>query len=348
MVWSVVDQNAATATASTPETNSNDFPGNPYDSADRAATQFPPFLSQAQITASLVPALQHQPAGPVPILLNPQTLSHLALAQLMNVATVPSTIAAQNQFLSRKPPSNLAGPVTASQNPLLYAAPNQLFSAQPPSNFAGPGVTGSQSPLFYAAPNQLFSAQPTSPLLASRPILYSTSGMHTSPITAVASMPVASFVAPGRTIGLYLPMDEECLSEYQCLLRKQVELFEAIKEDLSARAQGRNKPIALGQAGIRCRHCAKLRMGERAKGSVYFPSKLMSLYQTAQNMANAHLVKDCREVPRDIRDDLMRLREKKKGKSSVGGGRDYWSDGLRVLGMYETDDRRLRFRKSER
>jgi hypothetical protein len=343
MVWSVVDQNAATATASTPETNSNDFPVNPYD---RAATQLPPFLTQAQIAASLVPALQHQPAGSAPILLNPQTLSHLALAQLMNVAAVPSTIAAQNQFLSTRPPSNLAGPVTASQNPLFYAVQNQLFSPQPPSNFAGPAM-GSRSPLFYAAPNQIFSAQPTSPLLANRPIIYATAGMPTNP-SAVATTPVASFVAPARTVGLYLAMDEECLSEYQCLLRKQVELFEAMKEDLSASAQGRNKPISLGQVGIRCRHCAKLRMGERAKGSVYFPSKLMSLYQTAQNMANAHLVKDCREVPRDIRDDLMRLREKKKGKSSVGGGRDYWSEGLRVLGVYETEDRRLRFRKSER
>lgn len=36
--------------------------------------------------------------------------------------------------------------------------------------------------------------------------------------------------------------------------RKQIELFEAKQEDVDAGAQGRNKPIILGQVGIRCIH----------------------------------------------------------------------------------------------
>jgi hypothetical protein len=46
---------------------------------------------------------------------------------------------------------------------------------------------------------------------------------------------------------LYLSCDPENLSEYQCLIRKQIELFEANETDIQAGAQGRNKPIILGQ-----------------------------------------------------------------------------------------------------
>jgi hypothetical protein len=319
------DQNLITADASTAETNSIDRPGNPQD---RATTELHPVLSQP--VRSVPHVLQHQPVAQAPIMLTQQTLYHLALSQLMNVAAVPNTIAAQNQHFFPQPPSNhAAGSVMASQFPLFYAAQNQLFSAQLPSNLAGPAVMASQ--------NQA---------------LYATAGMHTNPI-AVANMPTtASLLAPPpqrTTVSLHMPMDEESLSTYQCLLRKQIELFEATQEDLKATAQGRNKPIILNQVGIRCRHCARLRMGERAKGSVYFPSQLMGLYQTAQNMTKTHLMKDCAEVPRHIREDLVRLRERKKGgKSHVGGGREYWAEGLRVLGVYETEDRRLRFRKTER
>lgn len=46
---------------------------------------------------------------------------------------------------------------------------------------------------------------------------------------------------------LYLSCDPEHLSQYQCLVRKQIELFEANETDVEAGAQGRNKPIVLGQ-----------------------------------------------------------------------------------------------------
>jgi hypothetical protein len=51
---------------------------------------------------------------------------------------------------------------------------------------------------------------------------------------------------------LYLSCDPETLSDYQCLVRKQIELFEANENDVMAGAQGRNKPIVLGQVRM-CR-----------------------------------------------------------------------------------------------
>lgn len=80
-------------------------------------------------------------------------------------------------------------------------------------------------------------------------------------------------------ISLYMSCDDESLSEYQCLVRKQIEIFEAMKDDVDSNAQGRNRPIVLGQVGIRCRHCTMLPPKHRARGAVYYPAKLQGLYQ---------------------------------------------------------------------
>jgi hypothetical protein len=167
--------------------------------------------------------------------------------------------------------------------------------------------------------------------------------LSSQPAAAAAARTEPSISSGGRTLSLFLSVDEENLSTYQCLVRKQIQLFEATQGELEANAQGRNKPILKGQVGIRCRHCALLPVEKRKKGAVYFPSQLVGLYQTAQNMANSHLLKNCNTIPRDIREDLIRLREVRKAhKSGVGGGREYWANGLRVQGVVEFD-RRLRF-----
>jgi hypothetical protein len=163
---------------------------------------------------------------------------------------------------------------------------------------------------------------------------------------AIATDP-ASFPSKSRRETLYLEQDNDNLSPYQCLARKQIELFDATEKDLQDNAQGRNRKIHLGQVGIRCRHCGTLHAKERAKGAVFFPSRLVGVYQTGQNLTNTHLVTDCNRIPRDIREDLIRVRLKEKGaktrKSAYGGGQHYWAACLRVQGVVETPDQRLRF-----
>jgi hypothetical protein len=78
----------------------------------------------------------------------------------------------------------------------------------------------------------------------------------------------------GRSYPLFVEGDERNLSQYQCLARKQMEVFEATAEDAGNNAQGRNRPILPGQIGIRCRHCYKLPPKERKTGSVYFPNRV--------------------------------------------------------------------------
>jgi hypothetical protein len=77
-----------------------------------------------------------------------------------------------------------------------------------------------------------------------------------------------------RAVRLYIASDDDCISPYQCFARQQIELFEAQEVDVQTGAQGRNKPVQLGQVGIRCIHCADLHPKLRARAGVYYPSRL--------------------------------------------------------------------------
>jgi hypothetical protein len=180
----------------------------------------------------------------------------------------------------------------------------------------------------------------------------SLSSSHRSSTEAKSTPPPSSSIILGTGKNpklMHTRSDDESLSPYQCLVRRQIEIFEATEADIHTTAQGRNRPIVMGQIGIRCIHCGRLPVEKRARGAVYFPSTLLSTYQTAQNMANTHLIKDCFEIPNAVREDLVRIRlrenseSKNTRKSAFGGGRGYWASGLRAQGVLETHDRRLRF-----
>jgi len=137
------------------------------------------------------------------------------------------------------------------------------------------------------------------------------------------------------SVPLALPCDEEHLSEYQILVRQQLELFEAEQEDVDSNTQGRKKQVTLGQVGIRCRHCAGLTLRQRGKGSVYYPTKLNGIYQAAQNMAASHLSDACQCIDDRMKVTLMNLRQR---RDTASGGKQYWADGAKAIGLYETED----------
>ena len=72
---------------------------------------------------------------------------------------------------------------------------------------------------------------------------------------------------------LYFDEDADHLSPYQCLLRQQIEAFEACSDDVQYNASRMNRGIVLSQVGLRCRHCADSPEWERANGAVYYPGK---------------------------------------------------------------------------
>jgi len=137
---------------------------------------------------------------------------------------------------------------------------------------------------------------------------------------------------------LYVNSDDAKISAYQCLVRHQIEAFAATEEHVQNHARGRCKPIALGQVGIRCRHCRGLPLKCSPLGSIYFPAELVGVYQTAQKIANLHLASTktpCRSMPRDVKEQFRSLFA---SKSTVGGGKHYWAEAGRTIGLVDSSD----------
>jgi hypothetical protein len=133
---------------------------------------------------------------------------------------------------------------------------------------------------------------------------------------------------------LYVSSDDGKLNENQIFLRRNVELFRASEKDILCITRGKNKPIVLHQVGIRCCHCSHVAAGRRKKGSTYFPSNLMGLYQAAQNLSVEHLQSGlCTELPPDVKERFSRYAS---GKS--GAGKKYWAEAGRMMGLIDTDD----------
>ena len=59
-------------------------------------------------------------------------------------------------------------------------------------------------------------------------------------------------------ISLYLPEDDNLLSEFQIIVRQQLEFFTAKQQDVEDTKQGRKRKTQIGQVGIRCIQCSNL------------------------------------------------------------------------------------------
>lgn len=80
------------------------------------------------------------------------------------------------------------------------------------------------------------------------------------------------------SVSLGLEEDQYWLSELQVFLRSNfAEAFGATESDIAAPMHGRNKPIALGQVGIRCIHCKTQVPAERGQQAVSYPSLISGI-----------------------------------------------------------------------
>ena len=272
----------------------------------------------------------------------------------------------QPQLLAPPPPPTAAGTILglSEQNPYVAA----LAAAWQSTRLAGL-LTAASAAAGAGGPPHLL--QPSSNMLLpyarssgdgspGLPIVGSSAGVAVPPHLARRLALVLSEVPAGNTsatanaaaasssstplraltgrlpVSLYMECDSESLSAQQCIVRRQIEVFEALQSDVDSNAQGRNRPIVLGRVGIRCRHCALDLPKQRARGAVYYPSKLNGLYQAAQNLSLVHLADKCPRVPQSVRDEIAQCRDSRK--SSAGGGKSYWAKGVRGLGVYEDSD----------
>ena len=137
------------------------------------------------------------------------------------------------------------------------------------------------------------------------------------------------------------------LSDHQRLLRQQIEIFEAGTEDVATHMRGRNKPISLGQVGLRCKHCAQAAVKDRQKGSTYYPSTMSGVYQAAQNMSSTHIANGfCQYLPASVTIQFAAIASNKQNSISSpknGCGRKYWIHSVSQLGMFDTEEHGIRF-----
>jgi len=210
----------------------------------------------------------------------------------------------------------------------------QVFPPPPPLNAAAlqqlyshPGMDPTQMMMMGFPPG--LGGNPFMPM---RPGLFGAAGGRMEDVP-LANLTSNLYRSPSIPLGL--PCDDEHLSEYQILVRQQLELFEAEQDDVDSNTQGRKKAVVLGQVGLRCRHCAGLTLRQRGKGSVYYPTKLTGIYQAAQNMASTHLSDACQCIDDRLKVTLMTLRQR---RDTASGGKQYWADGAKAIGLYETED----------
>ena len=216
--------------------------------------------------------------------------------------------------------------------------PNPLLGQLVPSRLAQQGRPIPNAASWFLGSQTTFNSSAMSRL---SPTDGSASSRHRTNLYGIDGLNFASRSSDGFPLDLpfliALPEDKEQLSAHQVFLRQQIEVFRATEDDVLTHTRGRNKPISLGQIGIRCRHCAHLPVAKRQKGSTYFPSAVIGLYQAAQNMSTTHMQCGlCSAMPNQIKLLFANLISTKVAGS--GAGRPYWGRAAKRLGLVDADN----------
>jgi hypothetical protein len=141
--------------------------------------------------------------------------------------------------------------------------------------------------------------------------------------------------SPSSRVLLGIPEDKEWLSDMDCFIRRNLEVFCATAEDVDYAHQDRKYPISVGQVGIRCIHCAMAGGRVACRGNaVAFPYSINGIYEGVREFQRLHL-EQCDNLPAATRRKL----EQVKGSSSLSSVlRKYYVIAANALVMYDTPD----------
>ncbi|KAL3923358.1 MAG: hypothetical protein SGILL_001700 [Bacillariaceae sp.] len=146
------------------------------------------------------------------------------------------------------------------------------------------------------------------------------------------TMKMDSKNAPVRLLAL--PEDRISLSETLCIVRENIEVFQATTEDVEAPAPGRKHAVSVGQVGLRCIHCRQTtRSSDRVKRAVCYPSSIKRIYRTVIDMKLDHFL-HCKFVPQNLKDTLTAL--KANNTRSTGTTMQYFIRAATQLGMVDS------------
>ena len=137
---------------------------------------------------------------------------------------------------------------------------------------------------------------------------------------------------------LAIPEDKDWLSDMDCFVRNQIEVFSSKLIDVENAVADRKYPIKVGQVGIRCVHCAGAKGGARV-AAVCYPYSISGIYESVREFQRLHL-DNCQNIPKDLKDASDKLGSGAASLSSVL--RRYYVQAARALGLHDTHDTGIR------
>ncbi|KAL3815981.1 hypothetical protein ACHAXA_005190 [Cyclostephanos tholiformis] len=215
----------------------------------------------------------------------------------------------------------------------------------------------------YAHQHQMGYGPPHLPPLAQYPTHIPHGGMighQASPDTALSSrqqqqqrgrkMALPSFPNAGRflvnddaeycinvdrpTYVLSTPDDGNSLSDRQCYVRSHfVEAFVAGVNDVGARHSRGAQKLHVGQVGLRCAYCVKLKPRDRAERAVCYPSSISRIYQTVADMQRFHF-ESCVAIPPKVLQTYKSLKTTRP--RGQGSPQSYWDKSAHEIGLADT------------
>jgi hypothetical protein len=140
-------------------------------------------------------------------------------------------------------------------------------------------------------------------------------------------------LSPNSRVLLAIVEDTEWLSDMDCFIRRNLEVFCATEDDVEIASSDRKYPVSLHQVGIRCVHCARSK--EVACGhAVAYPYSITGIYESVREFQRLHL-DVCPNLPSSAKTKLAGF----KGSSSLSSVlRKYYVLAAKALGMVDTAD----------
>jgi len=125
---------------------------------------------------------------------------------------------------------------------------------------------------------------------------------------------------------------------YICLIRDQLEFFDASPEDV-ALCKSKGVYAFDGQIGMRCKHCCCIPVAFRQKGSLVFARKLYTLYNYFNNNENNSHLKSCHFVPEETKKEIDQLAKRILSQEvvSLRNGLGYWMQSAKDECVVETN-----------
>lgn len=133
-----------------------------------------------------------------------------------------------------------------------------------------------------------------------------------------------------KRVLLAIPEDKDWLSDMDCFVRSNIEVFSAKQSDMDDAVADRKYPIKPGQVGIRCVHCAQRVLHGARGAAVSYPYSISSIYESVREFQRLHL-DGCPNIPQD--------KKLGSGASSLSSVlRRYYVQAARALGLFDTQD----------